>query len=135
MQFHVTKGEDMTLRKSAAGGNSSTGATGDQQGEPNWIRREREVFLDAAVRGAKYVESLRSRRVFPSQADLDGLTRLPAVLPNGATDEKQVIELLDRFGSAGTVASGGGRYFGFVCGGALPAARAAAVLAAAWDQN
>ena len=43
--------------------------------------------------------------------------------------------MLDEMGSPGTVALGGGRYFGFVCGGTVPASRAASVLAAAWDQN
>ncbi|HYL95994.1 MAG TPA: aminotransferase class V-fold PLP-dependent enzyme, partial [Terriglobales bacterium] len=38
-------------------------------------------------------------------------------------------------GSPATVASTGGRYFGFVNGGALPAAMAANWLAGAWDQN
>src|SRR3546814_4288719 len=37
--------------------------------------------------------------------------------------------------SSATVASAGGRYFGFVTGGALPATVAAQYLAAAWDQN
>lgn len=38
-------------------------------------------------------------------------------------------------GSPATVTTSGGRYFGFVIGGSLPAALAANVLAAAWDQN
>jgi glutamate/tyrosine decarboxylase-like PLP-dependent enzyme len=43
--------------------------------------------------------------------------------------------MLDEVGSPGTVAIGGPRYFGFVNGGALPIAQAAAWLGAAWDQN
>jgi len=43
--------------------------------------------------------------------------------------------LLDRYGSPSTVASNGGRYFGFVIGSALPAALAANWLSSAWNQN
>ena len=43
--------------------------------------------------------------------------------------------MLDDIGSAATVASTAGRYFGFVIGGALPAAMAANWLASAWGQN
>jgi glutamate/tyrosine decarboxylase-like PLP-dependent enzyme len=46
-----------------------------------------------------------------------------------------VIRLLDEIGSPATVTSTGGRYFGFVIGGALPATLAANWLAGAWDQN
>jgi glutamate/tyrosine decarboxylase-like PLP-dependent enzyme len=42
---------------------------------------------------------------------------------------------LDEIGSPATVATTGGRYFGLVIGGALPATVAVSWLAAAWDQN
>src|SRR2546422_11489144 len=51
------------------------------------------------------------------------------------TDPSTVIRLLDEIGSPATLASAGGRFFGFVVGGSLPAAVAASNLAAAWDQN
>src|SRR6516164_8477824 len=54
--------------------------------------------------------------------------------PSAATSAA-VLALLDEAGSPATVASGGPRYFGFVTGGALPVAQAAAWLITAWDQN
>jgi glutamate/tyrosine decarboxylase-like PLP-dependent enzyme len=50
-------------------------------------------------------------------------------------DPANVLAELDTLGSPATVASTGGRYFGFVTGGALPATLAANMLAGAWDQN
>jgi glutamate/tyrosine decarboxylase-like PLP-dependent enzyme len=46
-----------------------------------------------------------------------------------------VLDLLSRFGSPATVANSGGRFFGFVNGGCVPAALAAAWLVSVWDQN
>lgn len=46
-----------------------------------------------------------------------------------------VLALLDDIGSPATVATTGGRYYGFVIDGTLPAALAANWLAGAWDQN
>jgi glutamate/tyrosine decarboxylase-like PLP-dependent enzyme len=47
----------------------------------------------------------------------------------------QVLGMLDEIGSPATVATTGGRYFGFVIGGTLPGSLAANWLAGAWDQN
>jgi glutamate/tyrosine decarboxylase-like PLP-dependent enzyme len=48
---------------------------------------------------------------------------------------EQVIDDLVRDAGGGIMASGSGRFFGWVIGGALPAALAADWLTAAWDQN
>jgi glutamate/tyrosine decarboxylase-like PLP-dependent enzyme len=56
-------------------------------------------------------------------------------MPYGPTSDADVIALLDEIGSPATVASAGGRYFGFVIGGSLPATLAANWLAGAWDQD
>ena len=93
------------------------------------------LILDAAQRGANYLESMDTRRVGPSPADLANLAHLAGPLPTGPTDPATVLADLDRHGSPATIANSSGRYFGFVNGGSLPAARAANVLAAAWDQN
>jgi glutamate/tyrosine decarboxylase-like PLP-dependent enzyme len=66
---------------------------------------------------------------------LDCLAALDEVLPEGPTAPDAVIDLLDRIGSPATMATAGGRFFGFVHGGCLPAALAANWLAGAWDQN
>ncbi|WP_143168893.1 pyridoxal phosphate-dependent decarboxylase family protein [Amycolatopsis australiensis] len=56
-------------------------------------------------------------------------------LPAGPADPASVLEELARAAEPGLVATAGPRFFGFVIGGALPAATAADVLAAGWDQN
>jgi glutamate/tyrosine decarboxylase-like PLP-dependent enzyme len=96
----------------------------------------RKLLADAAGRGANYLESLDTRPVFPRDADVERLrTALSGDMPERPTPDAEVLAFLDDYGSPATVASAGGRYFGFVTGGALPATVAAHQLATAWDQN
>src|SRR5690242_17655473 len=95
----------------------------------------RDLLRTTADRAARYLAGLKDRGVAPTPQALDDLKRLDEPLPERSTDPATVIALLDEIGSPATVASAGGRYFGFVVGGSLPATVAAASLAAAWDQN
>lgn len=97
---------------------------------------KRQLLADAARRAALYLETLASRPAGPLPGAPEALVQaLDAPLPDHGSDAADILAFLDDFGSPATVASAGGRYFGFVTGGAMPAALAAQFLAAAWDQN
>ncbi len=95
----------------------------------------REVLSLAAERAIKYADGVRQRRVAAGARELEGLARFRETFPEGPTDAESVVAMLDEFGSPATVATTGGRYFGYVIGGVLPAALGANWLAGAWDQN
>ncbi|MBS1251062.1 MAG: Aspartate 1-decarboxylase [Anaerolineales bacterium] len=92
-------------------------------------------MIAASERSVRYLEALNQRRVAPTAEAVDRLGELGGPLPDEPTDPKRVLAFLDDIGSPATVASAGGRYFGFVIGGALPATVAANWLAGAWEQN
>jgi glutamate/tyrosine decarboxylase-like PLP-dependent enzyme len=97
---------------------------------------EREPLLkDACDRALGYLSGLPERRVAPAADAVAGLADLDFELPASGLAAAEVLRMLDETGSPATVATNGPRYFGFVIGGALPAAQAAAWLTAAWDQN
>ncbi len=82
-----------------------------------------------------YVASRRSRPVFPAVSHEDLRAALGGPLPDDPVEPTVVVEALARAADPGLVTTTGPRYFGFVTGGALPAAMAAEWLVAAWDQN
>ena len=94
-----------------------------------------DLLSMTATRALAYLDKLGSRGVMPTPEALARLAELGGPLPATPSDPAEMIALLDKIGSPATIASTGGRYYGFVVGGALPAALAANWLAAAWDQN
>ncbi|MBU0755111.1 MAG: aminotransferase class V-fold PLP-dependent enzyme [Planctomycetes bacterium] len=82
-----------------------------------------------------YLDELENRGVAPSPMAIERLSRFDQPLPAGPEDPETVVRLLHEAGSPGTMGSAGGRFFGFVVGGTLPAALAAHWLSTAWDQN
>jgi glutamate/tyrosine decarboxylase-like PLP-dependent enzyme len=96
--------------------------------------RER-ALRRAADLGLEFLDGLDERHV-GARTDATGLReRLGTALPDGPTDAVTVVEELAAAVDPGIVATAGPRYFGFVIGGALPAAVAADWLTAAWGQN
>ena len=95
----------------------------------------RELLRRTAELAADYVASLEDRPVYPHVEPDELRAALGGPLPDEPLEAEQVVEELAAAAEPGLVAMGSGRYFGFVIGGALPAALAADWLTSAWDQN
>ena len=87
-----------------------------------------------ALHAARFLAGLGARDV-TTEVDADALGESLGSLPAHPMEPATVIDDLARALEPGLVASGGGRYFGYVTGGALPVATAADWLVSAWDQN
>ena len=96
---------------------------------------ERELLRRTAEIAADFVESLDQRPVWPPASVEELRATLGGDLPEVPTDPLHVIEALADAAEKGVVAIPGGRYFGFVIGGSVPAALAADWLTSTWDQN
>jgi len=96
--------------------------------------REIDLLRNADRRARRYTESVRDRRVFPSDDAIAALRRFDETLPRQPGSAEETLALLDEAGGPATVTSNGPHYYGFVIGATHPAAAAAERLASAWDQ-
>jgi glutamate/tyrosine decarboxylase-like PLP-dependent enzyme len=110
--------------------------TANDPGRHGGLDPQIDAALSVAVeRATAYLSGLRERPV-RERATADELREaLDLPLPDGPSDPAEVVRHLAGAAEPGVVATGSPRYFGFVIGGALPAALAADWLASAWDQN
>ena len=92
-------------------------------------------LTEAFERANTYLTGLPERRVGPRATAAELHEALGGALPTGPTDAREVVAHLAKGVEDGLLPSGSGRFFGFVFGGATPAALAADWLATAWDQN
>lgn len=93
-----------------------------------------EALTQASAHASDYVRNVPNRRVAPDAKDITALSGFDEVLPKKGCPATEVLDQLHALGSPATMATTGGRFFGLVVGGSVPAALGAAVLAASWDQ-
>jgi glutamate/tyrosine decarboxylase-like PLP-dependent enzyme len=92
--------------------------------------------LHSALRHALLHLDNQDRLPAGATADLDRLRKqLSKEMTADGMDPRQVVAELAGDVEGGILGSAGGRFFGWVVGGSLPAALAADWLTAAWDQN
>src|SRR6185437_2317418 len=103
----------------------------DRMNEPDWKGPLGEAFDHAVA----YLQELPGRPITASATLAELRSALGGPLPEQPLDPRDVVADLAISADPGVVASGSGRFFGFVVGGATPAALAADWLASAWDQN
>lgn len=94
-----------------------------------------ELLANTAQRAIRYVNDITNRKVSPTPEALAALSKFHEPFPVEPCNPRDVLALLDDAGSLATMATTGGRYFGYVNGATLPASLAANWLASSWDQN
>ncbi|RKT89268.1 pyridoxal phosphate-dependent decarboxylase family protein [Saccharopolyspora antimicrobica] len=95
----------------------------------------RELLERTAAHAAEFLAGLGSRPVAPGGSTAALREALGRSLPEEGMDDVRVVDELVRDTADGLLASAGGRFFGWVIGGGVPAAIAADWLTATWDQN
>ena len=96
--------------------------------------KNKEIFEQARSYAYEYIDGIEKMDVFPSESSLENMNSFDETLPKESVSSKEIIKQLHEFGSPATIAQTGGRYFGFVNGGAVPVSLGVKWLSDIWDQ-
>jgi glutamate/tyrosine decarboxylase-like PLP-dependent enzyme len=96
--------------------------------------KNKEIFERARSYAYEYIDGIEKMDIFPSESSLEDMNSFDEILPKESVSAKEIIEQLHEFGSPATIAQTGGRYFGFVNGGAVPVSLGVKWLSDVWDQ-
>ena len=98
-------------------------------------QKDKDLFKRAKNYALEYAEMATDRKVYPDEKALQNLDSFVEDMPTEMSDAGTILDQLHIYGSPGTVSQIGGRYFGFVNGGVIPASLAVKWLTDFWDQN
>ncbi|NRB53298.1 MAG: aspartate aminotransferase family protein [Saprospiraceae bacterium] len=96
--------------------------------------RDKQIFDKARNFAYDYIDGIDEMQVFPTKQSLENLKVFDEALPEQSGSALAVLGQLHQYGGPATIAQTGGRYFGFVNGGAVPASLGVKWLADVWDQ-
>lgn len=99
------------------------------------MSEDREALERAVVHAFAHLDGLHCAPVAASGSLCSLRQALQRPLPQAGTPAARVVDELVADARGGIVGSQGGRFFGWVIGGGLPAAMAADWLTTVWDQN
>ena len=95
----------------------------------------RDLLRSTAGHAADHLDAQGERPIRPDAGASEILRALDVPLADAPAEPAAVVDDLVRDAAPGLMAFGSPRFYGWVCGGALPAALAADWLVTAWDQN
>jgi glutamate/tyrosine decarboxylase-like PLP-dependent enzyme len=95
----------------------------------------KDIFRQAQKYAFGYADNVFERNVYPTPDAIANLGVFVEKLPESTGNAAEILEQLNKYGTAASVAQTGGRYFGFVTGGVIPVSLAVRWLSDFWDQN
>src|SRR5664279_2156110 len=100
---------------------SKNNSTDNIRGRMFHEMEDKHIFDMVREYAFEYADNAPGRNVFPTPEAIEGLKAFDEALPVKPNSAEGLLEQLHKYGSPATVIDSGGRYFGFVIGGTIPA--------------